>query len=106
MTSQSELIKRATTLIVQSQAFLLTHGRWSTSLIIGVPCSLLLFFIELVQREGHLYILHLFCSVIYYSYAHAKPTSLASTFLPTLSYVAFSVQTKRVLCSLLPPDAG
>ncbi len=75
-------------------------------MMVGVPLSLLLFFIDLSQNHVLLFTFHCICVVVYYAFATAGQAAKALVWLTTLSYIAFSVQTKLLLCSLLPPDAA
>jgi hypothetical protein len=92
--------------VMLSQIVMLTKDPWYAGMMVGVPCSLLLFFIELSQQRVPLFIFHCLCMGIYYAFATATKAARASVWLPTLWYIAFSVQTKMVLCSLFPPDAA
>ncbi len=91
---------------IQAQNLVQEFNRWYTIMVIGVPCGLLMFFIELAQRRVHLYMFHLVCAVIYYVCLKAQPASKTYALLSTLSYIAFSVQSKLVFTSLLPSDAA
>jgi hypothetical protein len=89
-----------------SQSLMEPSGRWYIAMIISIPSSLLLCFKALSQSGVQLYILHLLCAMIYYTLVRTNSNAKLHSALSILSYVAFSVQTKLVLCSLLPSDAG
>ncbi len=91
---------------VQARMFIMLNDRWYLLMILGIPVSLLLFFIELSQRQSCLYVFHSLCAIIYYTYVRAQPTFTAYWTLASFAYVAFSVQVKLFICSALPTDAG
>jgi hypothetical protein len=106
MTLQSKLLLSSRAPETQPSAYIQADELWAKAINLGIPCSLVLICAELASKHYHLSILHLLCLIIYYAFLRSHTAHGIHAGLPTLSYVAVSVQTKLAFCSALPPDAG